>query len=51
MKLLVVLLALAAIALALERRFDPPQPSVLIDVPDPSRPPLEDLNLKGSDHA
>lgn len=50
MKILIALLALAALAAALERHFDPPQPSVLVDVPDPSAPPADDLNLNGADN-
>lgn len=39
------ILGLAAIALLAARELEPPPPSVLIDVPDPSRPPIDDLNL------
>lgn len=50
MKVIVALIGLAAVAIALERRIDPPQPTVLVDVPDPSGKPIDDLDLKGSNN-
>jgi hypothetical protein len=45
MKLLIGLAGMAAVFLTLEHVFDPPQPSVIITVPDPSAPPARDLEL------
>jgi hypothetical protein len=45
MKILIGLAGLVAVLGALEHVFDPPQPSVLITVPDPSAPPAHDLEL------
>lgn len=50
MKLILGFVGLAAVAIALEHRVNPPQPTVLIDapapaVPDPARAPAHDLEL------
>lgn len=50
MKLLLAVIGLAAIALALTARISPPQPAVLVSVPDPALAPIDDLNLNGAEH-
>jgi hypothetical protein len=46
MKALLGILGLAAVALALAHRLEPPQPAVLVDVPAPIvADPVDDLTL------
>lgn len=46
MKALLGILGLAAVALAIARQLEPPQPAVVIDFPL-SADPLDDINLNG----
>lgn len=45
MKIILALVGLAAVAIALEHQVNPPQPAVLVDVPNASAPPAHDLEL------